>query len=130
MNKKFLLLPLLLIAMTAGAESIVLVASTNGSDSVFAIDQVRKLVLTSTAVDVVNIEGSVLLSVPSAEIARVEFTEGEPDPKPDPDPTTAVGATIVNDNGVTKIIEGGQVYIINSGRKYTIMGVEVVNSKE
>ena len=130
MNKKLLFLPLLLIAVAVSGEQIVRVISTSGLDKAFATDQVRKLVLTSTAVDVVNIEGSVLLSVPSAEIARVEFTEGEPDPKPDPDPTTAVGATIVNDNGVTKIIEGGQVYIINSGRKYTIMGVEVVNSKE
>ena len=116
MNKKFLLLPLLLIAMTAGAESIVLVASTNGSDSVFAIDQVRKLVLTSASVDIVNNEGSVLLSVPKADIARVEFTDGTP---------TAVEATIVQDNDAVKIIEHGQVYILRCGKKYTIMGVEV-----
>jgi len=81
---------------------------------------VHKLVLTSSSVDVVNNEGAVLLSVPVSQTLRVEFTDGTP---------TAVEATIIKDDEAVKIIEHGQVYILRSGKKYTIMGVEV-ESKE
>ena len=121
--KRIILLPLLLLAMMVNGEPVVRIVSTNGSGSSFATEKVHKLILSSTAVDVVNIEGSVLLSVPLAEIARVEFTEGKPDTP------TAMEAIITKDTEPIKIIEHGQVYIIRSGRKYTIMGVEV-ESKE
>lgn len=117
MKQKILLLPLLLLAVMASAEPIVRVVNANGSAKSFATDNVRKLVLTSSAVDIVNREGSVLLSVPLTEIARVEFTEGEP--------TTALPTTLLPQEKATKVIENGQVYILNNGRKYTIMGVEV-----
>ena len=115
-NKKLLFLPMLLVAIAMSGEPIVRVVSASASDNVFAIDQVRKLVLTSTTVDVVNNEDSILLSVPVSNIARVEFAEGTP---------TAIEATIVKEDEAVKIIEHGQVYILRSGKKYTIMGIEV-----
>ena len=104
--------------MMVSAEPIVRVVSTNGSDKAFATDNVRKLVLTSSSVDVVNNAGAVLMSVPKSDIARVEFTDGAPD-------TEGIESTLVEDEKAVKIIEHGQVYILRSGKKYTIMGVEV-----
>ena len=120
MNKKLLFLPFLLVALVVSADPIVRVVSTNAPDEAFTTDQVRKLVLTPTEVEVVNNEGSVLLSVPVSDIARVEFAEGTP---------TAVEATIQRDDDAVKIIENGQVYILRNGKKYTIIGIEV-ESKE
>ena len=120
--KRVLMLPLLLLAVTAGAEPVVRVVSANGSDKAFATDNVRKLVLTTDAVDVVSSAGSVLLSVPAAEITRVEFADGTPTP-------TATVEPVVRDDKTVKIIENGQVYILHNGKKYTIMGVEVENMK-
>ncbi len=123
MMKKFLFIPLLLMTVAVAAEPIVRVVNTNGSDKAFATDNVRRLVLTATAVDVENNEGIVLVSVPLAEIARVEFTDGTPGQ------TTSVEATLLYDEDAVKIIEHGQVYILRSGRKYTIMGVAVENKE-
>ena len=120
--KRILFLPLLLLAVMASAEPVVRVVSANGSDKAFATDDVRKLVLSADAVDVVSSAGSVLLSVPAAEIARVEFTDGTPTP-------TATVEPVVQDNKTVKIMENGQVYILHSGKKYTIMGIEVENVK-
>ena len=118
MQRKILLLPLLLLAVLASAEPVVRVVNANGSAKSFATDDVRKLVLSTSAVDVVNQEGSVLLSVPLTEIARVELTDGELT-------TDALQTTILPKENATKVIENGQVYILNNGKKYTIMGVEV-----
>ena len=120
MKKHFLFLPFLLVTLVVSAEPIVRIVSTNAPDEAFATDQVRKLILTSTEVEVVNNEGSVLLSVPVSDIARVEFAEGTP---------TAIEATIQRDDEAVKIIEHGQVYILRSGKKYTIMGIEVENKE-
>lgn len=119
MNRKILILPLLLFAMLSSAEPIVRIVGTNGLDKSFAADQVHKLVLQLDAVDVVNVQGSLLLSVPWADIARVEFADGTPEEQ------TAVETTIVKDANAVKVIEHGQVYILTNGKKYTIMGVEV-----
>lgn len=116
MNKKYLFLPLLLAVMTVDGEQVVRIVGNENLDRSFATEKVRKLVLTSDSVDVVNNNDSVLLRVHMANIARVEFTEGTPE---------AVEATIVRDNDAVKIIDHGQVYILRSGRKYTIMGIEV-----
>lgn len=116
-KRRLLFFSLLLIAAGMSAEPIVRVVSNNGSDQTFATESVRKLVLSADAVDIVNNEGSVLLSVPFAEIARVEFGEGTP---------TAVSTALVKDDETVKIVENGQVYILRSGKKYTIMGVEVI----
>lgn len=118
MKKKILLLPLLLLAVVACAEPIVRVVNANGNTKSFATDDVRKLVLSADQVNVVNQEGSVLLSVPLTEIARVEFADGEPI-------TENINNTLQSQEKVVKIIENGQVYILNSNKKYTIMGVEV-----
>lgn len=123
MNRKILFLPLVLLAVMVSAEPVVRIVGTNGSGKSFATDQVHKLVLLSDAVDVVGNQGSVLLSVPLAELVRVEFAEGAPDTP------TIVEATLVKDANAIKVIEHGQVYILSNGRKYTIMGVEV-ESKE
>ena len=117
-KRRLLFFSLLLVAAGMSAEPIVRVVSNNGSDRAFATESVRKLVLSADAVDIVNNEGSVLLSVPFAEIARVEFGEGTP--------TGIPNATIVRDEEAVKVYENGQVYILRSGKKYTIMGVEVV----
>ncbi len=117
MKRKILLLPLLLLTVLASTEPIVRVVNANGSEKTFASDNVRKLVLSTSAVDIVNQEGSVLLSVPLTEIARVEFTESEAN--------TALPTTLKPDGKATKVMENGKVYILNNGKKYTIMGVEV-----
>ena len=120
--KLFSILALLLIAVAVSAEPIVRVVSAGGSSKAFATEEVRKLVLSADQVDVVNNAGSVLLSVPKADITRVEFTDGTPD-------TDAIEATLVQDEKAVKIIENGNVYILHSGKKYTIMGVEVENNE-
>ena len=118
-KRRLLFFSLLLLAAGMSAEPVVRVVNNNGSDRAFATESVRKLVLSADAVDIVNNAGSVLLSVPFAEIARIEFTEETPTP-------TAVSTALVKDEEAVKIYENGQVYILRSGKKYTIMGVEVV----
>ena len=124
MKKTVLLLPLLLLAVAVSAEPIVRIVSAGGSSKAFATEEVRKLVLSADQVDVVNNAGSVLISVPKADIARVEIADGTPGT------ATAVEATIVQDEKAVKIIENGQVYILRSGKKYTVMGVEVMNNEQ
>lgn len=68
---------MLLCVVVAMAEPEVRVVSTGSPDKAFATDNVRKLVLSATAVDVMSPAGSVLLSVPVANISRVELTHGE-----------------------------------------------------
>lgn len=122
MNRKILILPLMLLcAVIANGEPVVRVVHTNGSSQDYARDNVRKLVLTATSVDVVDMQNAVLQSVPLAEIARVEFTDGTPI-------SGLADATIEKDAKVVKVIENGQVYIIADGKKYSIMGVEIENN--
>ena len=118
MMKKLLFLPLLLLVVAAGGVPIVRIVSTNGPDSAFATDNVHKLVLSTDTVEVVSNEGSVLLSVPLTEILRVELTDGTPDPG-------SATETVLQDDETAKILEHGHVYILHSGRKYTVMGIEV-----
>ncbi|MBR1877503.1 MAG: hypothetical protein IJ814_00705 [Paludibacteraceae bacterium] len=122
-KRRLLFLSLLLMAVGANAEPIVRVVSNNGSDKAFATESVRKLVLSADAVNVVNSAGSVLLSVPFAEIARVEFADGTPTPST----PTVVPTAQVREAEAVKVMENGHVYILRSGKKYTIMGVEVMN---
>ena len=118
MKRKFLLLPLLLLAVVTYAEPIVRMVNANGTAKSFATEDVRKLVLSTSAVNIVNQEGTVLFSVPLTEIARVEFDEGVPT-------TEAIHTTTHPQEKVVKIIENGQVYILKYGKKYTITGIEV-----
>jgi len=122
MIKKLLFLPLLLIAVAVNAEPIVRVVDTGGLGKDFATDNVRKLVLTETTVNVVNIEGSVLLSVPLAEIARVEMTEGEVTP-------AAVDQVQSNNVQCTKVLRDGQLFILHNGTMYNVQGqvIEIIN---
>lgn len=121
MNKKrFLCLPVLLLVTTMMAEPVIRVVRSGATDKVFAADAVRKLVLSASAVDVVSNEGASLLSVPITDILRVEFSDGTPDIQ------TEIETTIVENNDAIKIIENGKVFILRSGKKYTIMGIEVV----
>ena len=116
MNKKFFFLPLLLMAVAMYGEPIVRIVSTNAPDKAFATENVRKLVLSADAVDIVNNSGSVLLSVPLADIARVEFTDGIPD-------TPTDVRQEANDNvQCTKIIRDGQLYIMYKGTMYNVQG--------
>lgn len=117
-KRRLLFFSLLLWAAGMSAEPVVRVVNSNGSNQAFATESVRKLILSADAVDVVNQEGSVLLSVPFAEIARVEFTDGTPTPST----PTAVPAALIKDDETVKIMEQGQVYILRNGKKYTIMG--------
>lgn len=119
MKKRILFLSLLLIAIAASGEPIVRIVRANGLNKSFATDNVRKLVLSTNNVDVIDNENSLLLSVSLAEIVRVELTEGTPD-----SPQTAA-VTVVPDSETIKIIENSQVYIIRCGRKYTVTGIEV-----
>ncbi len=118
MNKKrrIFILSLLLMAVGVSAEPIVRVVSTNGSDQAFATESVRKLVLSADAVDVVNNAGTVLLSVPFAEIARVEFAEGTPDTP------TAVEQVPSDQVQCTRFIRNGQLYIMYKGTMYDVQG--------
>lgn len=109
--------------MLANADPIVCFVNTDGSTQPFAADDVRKIALNPTTVDVLSSQGSVLLSIPLAELVRVEFAEGTT-----PDTPTAIDATLVPNSETAKIIENGHVYIVNGGRKYTVMGVEIENN--
>ena len=109
--------------MMAKGDPIVRFVSTDGSNQPFAADDVRKIALNPTAVDVLGSQGVVLLSIPLAELARVEFAESTPETP------TAIDATLVPNSETIKIIEKGHVYIVNGGRKYTVMGVEVENKE-
>lgn len=112
-------MPLLLLAMLANADPIVRFVSTDGSNQPFAANDVRKIALNPTTVDVLGNQEAVLLSIPLAELARVEFAESTPDTP------TAIEVTHVPNSETVKFIENGHVYIVNGGRKYTVMGVEV-----
>lgn len=119
MKKTMLLLPLLLLAMMVHSESIVRVVVANGSESSFAADNVRKLVLSPSSVDVISSEGILLQSVPLAGILRVEFGEGTPlptgiDETPFPSTETPRPAT--------KIIRDGQLFILHNGTLYNMQG--------
>jgi len=107
--------------MLANADPIVRFVSNDGSNQPFAANEVRKIALNPTTVDVLGNQGVVLLSIPMAELARVEFAEGTPTS----DTPTAIEATLVKDANAVKVIEHGNVYILSNGRKYTIMGVEI-----
>lgn len=122
-RRRLLIFSLLLVAVGMSAEPIVRVVSAGGSERAFAADDVRKLVLFAENVDVVNNAGTVLLSVPKADIARVEFADGTPDTP------TAAEATVMQEKNAVKIIENGKVYILHGGKRYTIMGVEVENNE-
>lgn len=118
--KRFICLPLLLLVTTMKAEPVIRVVQSGATDRVFSADIVRKLVLSASEVDVVSNEGASLLSVPITDILRVEFSDGTPDSQ------TEIETTIVENNDAIKTIENGQVLIFHSGKKYTIMGIEVV----
>lgn len=118
--KRFICLPLSLLVTTMMAEPVIRVVQSGATDKVFSADTVRKLVLSASSVDVVSNEGISLLSVPVADILRVEFSDGTPNIQAEIETTT------VENNDVIKIIEDGQVFILLSGKKYTIMGIEVV----
>lgn len=122
MNKKILILPLLLLAMMANGNPIVRFVSTDGSSQTFAADDVHKIALNPTAVDVVSTQGIVLQSIPLAELARMEFAESTPGTP------TAIDATFVPNSETVKIIENGYVYILRNGMKYTIIGTIVENN--
>lgn len=111
-----------LVTVAVYGEPVVRIVSAGSPDKTFATDNVRKLVLSTDAVKVVNNAGSVLLTVPLAEMMRVEFADGTPDT-----PTGTPEAILTQDGDAVKIIERGQVYILHSGRKYTVMGVQVEN---
>ncbi len=115
-KRKLLLFSLLLVAVGMSAEPIVRVVSTGGSDNAFATESVRKLVLSTEGVDVVNNAGIVLLSVPKADIVRVEFTEGTPDTP------GAVGQVPSDQVQCTKFIRNGQLYIMYKGTMYDVQG--------
>ena len=114
-----------MMAITVSAEPVIRVVRADGTNKTFATDEVRKLVLSSESVSLVDNAGEELLNILKNEIARVEFTDGTPDK---PDTPTAVVTTSSQDKAV-KIMENGQVYILHSGKKYTLMGVEVENNK-
>ena len=116
MKKKILLLPLLLMAVAVSAEPIVRVVSAGGSSKAFATDEVRKLVLSADQVDVVNNAGSVLFTVPKADIARVEFAEGTPDT---PGSVEQVPSDPIQ---CTKLIHNGQLYLLYKGTLYDVQG--------
>ena len=106
---------LLMVAVGASAEPIVRVVSTNGHDRTFATEDVHKLVLSADAVDVVSGTGSVLLNVPLAEIARVEFVEGAPLP-------TDVSQVQSDHVQCTKVLRDGQLFILYKGTMYNVQG--------
>ena len=115
-KRRIFILSLLLMAVGMSAEPIVRVVSTGGSDNAFATESVRKLVLSTEGVDVVNNAGTVLLSVPKADIVRVEFAEGTPDTP------TAVEQVASDQVQCTKFIRNGQLYIMYKGTMYDVQG--------
>ena len=124
MIKKLLILPLLLIAMTVNAEPIIRVVCTDGMETEFAVNEVHKLVLSDDNVEVVSNDGSTLLNVALSDIIRVEF---EDDASTSIDVIESIPKPIRNS---LKVLEHGQVYIISNGKKYTIQGVEVENTRK
>ena len=124
MIKKLLILPLLLIAMTVNAEPIIRVVCTDGMETEFAVNEVHKLVLSDDNVEVVSNDGSTLLNVALSDIIRVEF---EDDASTSIDVIESIPKPIRTS---LKVLEHGQVYIISNGKKYTIQGVEVENTRK
>ena len=123
MRKTMILLPLLLLAMTAQSESVVRVVVNNGPASAFAADNVRKLVLLPSSVELINPDGTQLQSVPLANLLRVEFGEGTPyvptGIEETPFPTND------NPSQATKFIRDGQLFILYNDKMYTITGARV-----
>lgn len=115
-KRSILIFFLLLVAVGMSAEPIVRVVSTGGSSKAFATEDVRKLVLSAESVDVVNTAGTVLLSVPKADIARVEFAEGTPDT---PGSVEQVPSDPIQ---CTKLIHNGQLYLLYKGTLYDVQG--------
>lgn len=115
-KRRLPILSLLLVAVGMSAEPIVRVVSAGGSEQAFATEDVRKLVLSAEQVDVVNNAGTVLLSVPRADIARVEFAEGTPDTP------TAVEQIADDQEQCTKFIRDGKLYILYKGTMYDVQG--------
>lgn len=120
-SKRWLFLPLLLAVLAASGAPVVRIVDAAGADKDFAIDKIHKLVLTSTVVEVVNNEGSVLLSVPASDIVRVELTDSESTP-------TSFPAVPMDDTQPTKILRNGQIYILYNGAIYTIQGQIIKNA--
>lgn len=120
-SKRWLFLPLLLAVLAASGAPVVRIVDAAGADKDFAIDKIHKLVLTSTIVEVVNNEGSVLLSVPASDIVRVELTDSESTP-------TSFPAVPMDDTQPTKILRNGQIYILYNGAIYTIQGQIIKNA--
>ena len=119
-SKHFLILPLLMIAVSMMAEPIVRVVS-NSADKAFATDDVRKLVLTAENVDVVNDAGTVLMTVPVANSVRVELTEGTPTPTG----MDGVQSTDRFTDRAQKILRDGQILILHNSHTYPLTGQEV-----
>lgn len=120
-SKRWLFIPLLIAVLAASGAPVVRIVDAAGADKDFAIDKIHKLVLTSTVVEVVNNEGSVLLSVPASDIVRVELTDSESTP-------TSFPAVPMDDTQPTKIIRNGQIYILYNGAIYTIQGQIIKNA--
>ena len=89
---------LLLCALALQAEHVVRVVNTGSTAQEFARDNVHKLVLSANSVDVVSPAGSVLLSVPVDNIARVELTHSS-DPVTPIDPNAKIELRIVPMDG-------------------------------
>ena len=120
-SKRWLFIPLLIAVLAASGAPVVRIVDAAGADKDFAIDKIHKLVLTSTVVEVVNNEGSVLLSVPVSDIVRVELTDSESTP-------TSFPAVPMDDTRPTKILRNGQIYILYNGAIYTIQGQIIKNA--
>ena len=120
-SKRWLFIPLLIAVLAASGAPVVRIVDAAGADKDFAIDKIHKLVLTSTIVEVVNNEGSVLLSVPASDIVRVELTDSESTP-------TSFPAVPMDDTQPTKILRNGQIYILYNGAIYTIQGQIIKNA--
>ena len=110
--------------MTVNAEPIIRVVCTDGMETEFAVNEVHKLVLSDDNVEVVSNDGSTLLNVALSDIIRVEF---EDDASTSIDVIESIPKPIRTS---LKVLEHGQVYIISNGKKYTIQGVEVENTRK
>lgn len=120
-SKRWLFIPLLMAVLAANGAPVVRIVDAAGADKDIAINKIHKLVLTSTVVEVVNNEGSVLLSVPASDIVRVELTDSESTP-------TSFPAVPMDDTQPTKILRNGQIYILYNGAIYTIQGQIIKNA--
>ena len=120
-SKRWLFLPLLMAVLATNGAPVVRIVDAAGADKDIAIDKIHKLVLTSTVVEVVNNEGSVLLSVPVSNIVRVELTDSESTP-------TSFPAVPMDDTQPTKILRNGQIYILYNGTMYSIQGQIIKNA--